>query len=516
MIDIALALVANALVAGAIAFVARREGLQVEKRPWAAALTGATVRAAIAAICLFLLGLALRGGVPFARSAVAPSAWVAGACVVGGVAAGLSDAGRARLGSASPDAGVLASLRAETATSLFASLVVTLALTLFVTAASAALGVLGKPDLAPNVPLVALGLAVGVCAGAPMLADAEAGDRLAEIVVETVAAMLVAGVVWEANAPLFRRGPIVTSALGLVMLPVVLRPLFALAATAGALFAKAGPDETAAHAMSRSTHVAASLVLLVLGGTTFGALGSVWLPMFFCGACGVAAVIAWVHVAGRAKSQAAGALLLLLIGGGAALVSIAVASRSGLLRSAELGLVLCAAGAQGAALLPRSVVRASPDESTREAMAVMGSRAIGAIVIGAAVLCAVQDASCARWVAAIAAPSGDWPTALGHCENARAALASVDVARPAVLVFAIAGAALAALVKVDDTRGLALCAATLLAAGLVGRAFDSSAACLAAPVMAAIVVNAAAPATTSRATAMTVAAIGAALAPIAV
>ncbi len=517
MIDIALALVANVLVAGAIAFVARREGLIAEKRPWVPALLGASARATIAAIALFLLGIVMRGAFPFARSAIAPSAWVAGACVFGGVASGLADAARARLGTVAPDAGALATLRAEVVTSLLASLVVTLALTLFVTIASASFGVLMTPDLAPSVALVSLGLATGVCVGAPILADPEAGDRMSEVAVETVAGMLVMGAVWESNAALFRRGPIVTSALGLVLLPVVLRPLFALAAAAGALFAKAAEDETAAHAMNRSTHVAASLVVLVIFGTTLGALGSVWLPMFFCGACGVTAVIAWVHVAGRIKSDVGTAFSLLIIGAAAALVSIAVASRAvGLSRTAEMGLVLCAAGANGAALLPASVLRLSPETATGDTMAVIGARAIGSLVIGAAILCAVADASCARWSAIVAAPASDWSTTLTHCETFAAEHSAIDVARPVVLVCAIAGGVLAALVRVDETRGLILCAVALLIAGLAGRAFDASAGCLAAMAIAAVVVNAVAPAKTSRATAMTVAALGAAIAPLAI
>jgi acyl transferase domain-containing protein len=48
------------------------------------------------------------------------------------------------------------------------------------------------------------------------------------------------------------------------------------------------------------------------------------------------------------------------------------------------------------------------------------------------------------------------------------------------------------------------------------RAFDASAACLAAMAITAVVVNAVAPARTSRATAMTVAALGAAIAPLAI
>jgi len=517
MLDIALALVANVLVAGAIAFVARREGLIAEKRPWVPVLLGATARAGVAAISLFLLGIMMRGAFPFARSAIAPSAWVAGACVFGGVASGLADAARARLGSVAPDAGVLAKLRAEVVTSLLASLVVTLALTIFVTIASAALGVLTTPDLAPNVALVSIGLATGVCVGAPMLADAEAGDRMSEVAVETVAGMLVMGAVWESNAALFRRGPIVTSALGLVLLPVVLRPLFALAAAAGALFAKAAESETAAHAMSRSTHVAASLVVLVIFGTTLGALGSVWLPMFFCGACGVLAVLAWVHVAGRTTSDVSAAFALLVIGAAAALVSIAVASRAvGISRTAEMGLVLCAAGAQGAALLPKSVLRIASETSTGETMAVVGARAIGSLVIGAAVLSAVANASCARWSAIVAAPASDWSMTPTHCEAFASEHSAIDVARPVVLVCAVTGGVLAALVKVDETRGLVLCAIALLVAGLAGRAFDASAACLAAMAITAVVVNAVAPARTSRATAMTVAALGAAIAPLAI
>ena len=149
-------------------------------------------------------------------------------------------------------------------------------------------------------------------------------------------------------------------------------------------------------------------------------------------------------------------------------------------------------------------------------MAIVGARAIGALVIGAAVLCAVSDASCARWSTLVAAPAVDWSTTLTHCEAFVSEHSAIDVARPVVLASAVAGGVLAGLVKVDETRGLILCAMTLLVAALVGRAFAASASCLAAAAIAAVVVNAIAPAKTSRSTAMTVAAIGAAIAPLAV
>lgn len=515
MIEIALAIAANVLVAGALAFVAKNQGKRGASPAgeWRADAVGAAARVGVVAVVAWVLGALLRGATPMSKASVVASAWVAGACVVGGAAVIVGERARAWIASrVEADEDALTWLRAQTSMLLLASLVVTLLLTCEVAVASAASDALRRPDVAaPPVALGAIGFALGAAVASPAFASQD--QQLTETATLTVAAMVVCATFWQANAALFRRGPVVATALGFLLLPVVLSPLFSLAAAAGALFARASEGETAAHAASRSVHVSASLVVVVLFGTTLGALGDAWVPFFFCGVAGVAAVLAWFHWAARAKGEGGAVVATLVIGGLAAMLSAGVGEKTGLAHAERFGVVLAALSASATAMLPRAMTKGTDSPPKSAVLASSGAQGLAALAVGLAVMDAVDQAACARWASSILAPAEDAAGAWSHC--AESTVRALDVSRPAVIVSALLGAAMARFLDPESIRSLVLGAVGLVLTTLVGRLENVAPACLSAAALGALMTSAAIPSPRTRHVALLTASLSAALAPIA-
>ncbi len=518
MLEIALSILANALVASVIAFVLAPGRLRAGLGSWPIAdgvrslLAGLTAGAA-----LLVVGALVLGGTPLSRQGVVGGAWCFLACAVGALASAAAGAiARSNAADAESVAPLVAS-RSATGAMLVAQLAVALSLTVLIALASFGAGVVRDPESAARtVPIVAAAFCVGASLGAATLSSRRLAAWIAEAALETAAGVVIATAAWQANAGFFRRGPVVATALGFIMLPLVMRPLFALATAAGSLLMKVGDDESLEDAQARGAHVAAALVVLVLAGTTFGALGATWLSFFFCGAAGVLAVLAVAFAEARRPGAPAGSAVLLAACGAAALTSEAVAERSGVLHAAPLGLMLCAAGAQGAALFARTVGVAPNDSPAAPPLssAAAAARALGALATGAAVIDAISAAACTKWSDAVRAPTVDGSALLVHCEAARAGLGALDLGRPVVVASGLVGVGLCAFGSIGNARAVARLSAVVAFVCVVGRAFDASAVCLATCALAATLASAAAPAQTKRDVALYVAGLALALAPI--
>lgn len=171
----------------------------------------------------------------------------------------------------------------------FASLLAQLGGATFSKAADLGADLAGKEiglseDSAQNPATIAdlAGDCVGDCAGR--------GTGIFEATVaEGLGAML-------AGAMLFRENKELSSALSIVLLPLVTRAFGAIAAMFGVMVVKTDDREDPFDALARGLYVTAVLHVVGIAGATKWLLGKHWMHFFACGAIGIATSVAFLHV----------------------------------------------------------------------------------------------------------------------------------------------------------------------------------------------------------------------------
>ena len=371
-------------------------------------------------------------------------------------------------------------------------------LSLLCTLASVTGRVLGDPQhLAPTIVPLVTAYALG--SSLAFFGTEDAGEPSEAL--ETCAAMLVGAHFFQVNAGAHVVGPLVASALGLVLFPLAARAVFAVAAMAGTFAMRRTSSDAPMRALRQGFYVGATLVLLALAGVSASLLGPLALPSLFAGATGVAATVAVFELARRGAGPAALYTATFFAAGFAAIASATVLARTEWIHGAALGVVMAGLGAAGASGTLR-VLAAAPHISTGDraedgehALAIeremsplracaqnaeLVALALGAVVVPMAVLDATSDATCLRWALTANLPSSDGASLLAACDLAGLGVTRIDLARPAVLVAAAAGLPISLLrpapTLASRAAGVLFVFLAVVLLGLLLRALDGHAA----------------------------------------
>ncbi|MCC6645614.1 MAG: sodium-translocating pyrophosphatase [Polyangiaceae bacterium] len=145
----------------------------------------------------------------------------------------------------------------------------------------------GIPEDDPRNPAVIADLVgdnVGDCAG-------RGADLFESISAENIGAMILAASLYQANP-----NKLGTSALGVLMFPLVMSAFGVLASVFGVLSVKTDGDEAPTDALKRGFYVTVTLSLTAFAGATIWMFGPYWFMFFACGAIGLGASLAFVWI----------------------------------------------------------------------------------------------------------------------------------------------------------------------------------------------------------------------------
>jgi hypothetical protein len=230
---------------------------------------------------------------------------------------------------------------------------------------------------------------------------------------------------------MLRSAPSYASALGVVLFPIA-------ASALGALGASVAIATT--HEEPRRAQIASVLALPAAAGAALALLGWMWQPFALCAAIGATMTLV-PKLAPKDSRQSEAATLIALAAG--AIGSYAVARHTGLAHAGPFGLGVAAVAAESAALVDRA------DHDGDGALADRQAASLAAIAVALAVLDGATLARCTRFAEAAHAPVEDTGVMLEHCTYANVAPARIDLSQPVVIVAALAGLALAVLLRAE-------------------------------------------------------------------
>ncbi|MCS6902054.1 MAG: sodium/proton-translocating pyrophosphatase, partial [Myxococcales bacterium] len=145
----------------------------------------------------------------------------------------------------------------------------------------------GIPEDDPRNPAVIADLVgdnVGNCVG-------RGADLFESISVETIGAMILASSLYEANPGRL------SNVLGVLLFPLVVGAFGLLSSIIGVFSVKTDDSEEPMSALNRGFYVTVVLAAAGLAGTSLWLLGPYWKMFLLCGVVGLAASLAFVHIA---------------------------------------------------------------------------------------------------------------------------------------------------------------------------------------------------------------------------